>query len=58
MDIDRHHLRAYIFFLILSIVLVGVLVYLYMPGFSHLRSNLLDVSGEVTMSSEESTIMS
>lgn len=37
-----HHLKAYIFFLILSISLVGILVFLYLPRSSDLESRVLD----------------
>lgn len=51
MNIDQHHLKAFIFFLVLSIVVVGILAYLYVPS-GGLRSDVL-ASGEVSMSSEE-----
>lgn len=57
-----HHLKAYIFFLIVSIATISVLVYLYFPGPGGLRSDTLDASGEVvpyeeviSMSSEVSS---
>lgn len=57
-----HHLKAYIFFLIVSIATISVLVYLYFPGPGGLRSDALDASGEVvpyeeviSMSSEVSS---
>jgi hypothetical protein len=52
----RHHLKAYIVFLFLSILLVGVLAYLYTPFNikvpQKLTSQSLDISGEVFISSE------
>gem|GEM_PF-2722510 len=52
----RHHLKAYIVFLFLSILLVGVLAYLYTPFNikvpQKLTSQSLGISGEVFISSE------
>ncbi len=50
----HHHLKAYIVFLVVSLLLVGILTYLYTPfniDTSKLRSEAV-VSPEVQMSSE------
>lgn len=54
MSSTRHHLRAYIVFLIVSLLLVGILAYLYTPfniDTSKLGSQTI-LSAEVQMSAE------
>lgn len=58
MSTNRHHLRAYIVFLIISLLLVGILAYLYTP-FTIDASKLVSqatVSAEVPVMSAEIVI--
>lgn len=57
MNID-HHLKAYIFFLILSIALIWALAYLYAPGISLLKSDAINASSEVSVNTPESPSIS
>ncbi len=50
--IDRHHIRAYLFFLIISIFIVGILVYLFTPSTDRLASNALEEENMPVISEE------
>lgn len=43
MNMDAHHLRAYIVFLIGSIIFVGILAFLYLPN-SSIRSDVFETN--------------
>lgn len=52
----RHHLKAYVVFLLVSILLVGLLAYLYTPFNIHpsqyINSQIVTISGEEYVSAE------
>lgn len=52
---SSHHLRAYLVFLLISLLLIGLLAYLYLPfniGTSYLHSDILTMSSEESISAE------
>jgi hypothetical protein len=54
MHSDRHHIRAYVLFLFISLCFVGILFYLYTPNsFSGSQSNALIISPEVSLINTE-----